>query len=102
MAAQNSRPHRLAPPLTPQSDGSTLSQLLALSDDLLSQIDIGIANLASAEGLPGIEELDLARYCDWLDEAARLVRLETDRHYYKFLAQPEAFENSQARFVSVL
>jgi hypothetical protein len=86
---------------TPRPLVSSLSHLLAMPDDEISQLDIAVANLACADGLPGMEPSRFEQRLDWLDEAARLVKLETDRNYYKFLDDPSAFNHSQARFCMV-
>lgn len=85
----------------PSSTGISLTQLLALTDDEVARLDIAVANIACAEGLPGMGPFRFEHYLNWLDEAARLVRLETDRNYYKFLNDPSAFNHSQARFCMV-
>jgi len=92
--------------LRPQAETSSttapsLQQLLSLPAAALSRLDIAVANLACAGGLPGMGPSDFDRQLGWLDEAARLVKLETDRHYYKFLDNPPAFDDSQARFCMI-
>lgn len=91
-------------PVTPKAKTlpvSSLPQLVALSDDGISQLDIALANLVCAHGLPGMGPTRFEDRLHWLDEAARLVKLETDRHYYKFLNDPAAFDFSEARFCVV-
>lgn len=88
--AKSSRP--LAP---------SLPQLFELPDDSLTRLDVAVANLACASGLPGMGLDRFDRRLDWLDEAARLVELETGRNYYKFLNDPAAYDFSQARYCMV-
>jgi hypothetical protein len=64
-------------------------------------LDIALANLVCASGLPGAGELDVDSYLAWLDEAAAQVRLATDRNYHKFIDNPSEFDFSQARFCMV-
>jgi len=76
----------------------TLAELVASPDADLDRIDMALLNLVCAVGLPGAEELDIRHLLDTLDEWATLVRLETDRNYYKFIHAPGGFNNSQAYF----
>ncbi len=48
-----------------------LSELCNSPDEFFGRLDIGALNLSCASGLPGAENLDVARTLDWLDEAAR-------------------------------
>lgn len=79
----------------------TLHELLNAPVESYTDTDIAVANLVCACGLPGIAPLSIEECLDWLDVAARTVRLETQRNYYKFLASPVAFNNSQAKFCMV-
>ena len=85
-----------------------MSDLLLALDDLAasnSTVDaveeIATANLICASGLPGTESLEIGKYLSWLDEAAEQVELETKRNYHKFLAAPNNYQNSQARFCAI-
>jgi len=64
----------------------------------LGQLDVAVLNLLCAHKLPHSETIDLDRIEDWLDEAARQVRLVTDRHWYRFERSPESFKWSPAYF----
>ncbi len=76
----------------------TLNELLALPDDELEQLDLAVMNLVCAEGLPGAEGLDIDATLATLDEWARHVQVETDRHLYKYHADPAAWDHSEARW----
>ena len=95
------RKRKVSQATAPRPPVPALSQLVESADDTLSQLDIAVGNLVCAGDLPGMGAPDFDRRLDWLDEAARLVKLETDRHYYKFLDDPAAFDFSQARFCMV-
>jgi tetratricopeptide (TPR) repeat protein len=62
---------------------SALQELLAKSPRELEGTDVASMNLACAEGLPGSEKLDIPRCLAKLDEWARKVKSETDRHLYR-------------------
>ena len=53
-------------------------------------------NLCCAEGLPGSEELNVAKRLSTLDRWTEKVRFETERRLYKFAQNPKGFENSEA------
>ena len=80
---------------------ASMVRLVDASDDRQFDSDIAGANLLCASGLPGAGPLDIDRYLEWLDEAARKVQIETDRHYHKFIDNPKEFDLSQARFCMV-
>ena len=56
---------------------ASIVELLSASDDAEPAVDIAGANLACASGLPAAGSLDIERYLEWLDEAARKVQIET-------------------------
>ena len=87
--------------LVPKKQTPTLADLLDRPKLDLEKADIALLNLLCAVGLPGAENLDIPRLLGKLDEWAKLVRLETDRNYYKFLNSPGRFNNSQACFCVV-
>lgn len=60
--------------------------------------DIALLNLLCAAGLPGSENLGIANLLEKVGEWSRLVKLETERNYYKFLDAPSKFNSSQAYF----
>lgn len=77
---------------------TTFDELTALPEDELDDLDLARMNLLTAEGLPGAEEVDLAKAEAELDRWAKYVKHETDRHLYQFHADPADFENSEAYF----
>src|SRR5690606_22457846 len=86
------------PAASPQTPLSTLDEVTSLSTDELAKRDVAQLNLLTAQGLPGAENLDIERIEAELDRWADHVRRETDRHLYKFRADPAAFRNSEAYF----
>ena len=76
----------------------TLDALLKLKLHQIEDLDIALLNLLCAEGLPGSESLDLDKSLTVLDEMARRVMLETDRHMYRFTGNPAEFNHSEADF----
>lgn len=60
--------------------------------------DIARFNLMRAEGLPGSENLGVEGCLKQLDEWARRVKSETERHQYRFRDRPAEFENSEGFF----
>jgi len=78
---------------------SSYYDLLALSPTELGHVDIALMNLLCAQGLPGAENLDIAAVQAKLDEWAKKVRFETDRHLYR-LNDPrfaDHYKHSEAR-----
>jgi hypothetical protein len=73
---------------------STLAELLALPTTNLDKVDAGLINLLCAEGLPGAEELNVQKSLEILDSWASLVKVETDKNYYRFIEHPELFCHS--------
>lgn len=90
--AEISRPP--AGPPTPKTYG----ELCALTPDELAHCDIALMNLLCAEGLRGAENLDLANCLAVLDDFARRVKSETDRHLYRFRENPAQFNRSEGYF----
>lgn len=70
--------HR-ADALTPK----TLAELLALSPEQMERVDIAVANLLCATGLPGGDGLDIPVGLAKLDVWALAVKHNTDRHIYR-------------------
>jgi hypothetical protein len=73
--------------------------LLAMSPDELSKVDIALINLLCAKGLPGAESMDIPAILKQLDEWAAKVKFETERHLYR-VKDPryaEHYANSEAR-----
>ena len=79
-------------------DLPSLGDLALMPAGELAKQDIALLNLRCAEGLPGSEELDVANCLATLDQWAEKVRLETDRHLYKYVQAPEEYEHSEAYF----
>src|SRR5262245_27852229 len=77
---------------------NNLAQHLSAPEDLFAFQDIAAVNLHAATGLPGAENLDIPRYLLTIDDMARHVRFETERHYYRFLDDPADYQNSQGYF----
>jgi regulator of sirC expression with transglutaminase-like and TPR domain len=66
--------------------------------DRLASNDVAMINLRCAEGLPGAEALDLQGCLAQLNQWAAHVRAETERHRYRYKANPREFENSEGYF----
>jgi hypothetical protein len=77
---------------------ATLRALCALRTNALAQCDIALMNLLCAQGVPGAEKLDIAAALKLLDQFAKHVAAETDRHLYRFRKNPVAFGRSEANF----
>jgi hypothetical protein len=75
-----------------------LADLLALPDARVMDVEIGRMNLLCAQGLLGAEDLDMAACLTTLDDMAKRVRSETERHEYRFRQNPAEFEGSDAFF----
>lgn len=60
--------------------------------------DVAERNLAYSVGLPGVEDVNVARCLETLDRWARRVARETAVRGHAFRAQPEYYENSEAKF----
>lgn len=73
-----------------------LANLLAAGNNVTQEI--AVLNLICAEGLPGAEQLDTERCLGMLTEMASRVRLETERHFYRFKQKPAEFESSAGFF----
>ncbi|MGH7136508.1 MAG: hypothetical protein ACREHD_12265 [Pirellulales bacterium] len=72
--------------------------LKQMGDEELAKLDIAALNLMCAGGLPGAEGLDFGRYFDWLDDAAREADLTSRRHWYRFNASPQTYNQSPGYF----
>ena len=69
-----------------------------VSDEELARLDVAALNLMCAGGLPGAERLEFGRYFDWLDDAALEADLATRRHWYRFNASPQMYNESPGYF----
>jgi len=75
-----------AEPVQPIADPSWPSsyyELLAMPPAQLAKVDIAVANLLCAHGLPGAESIDIPAALATLDKWADRVRFETERHLYR-------------------
>jgi len=77
---------------------ASLASLLDIAPDGLARVDIARMNLLCAEGLSGTEQVDVAASLAVVDQMAARVRLETERHSYRFRQQPAEFEHSEGFF----
>jgi len=91
------RPVKLAEyDIEPQS----INELLDLPKEELHRVDIARMNLLCASRLPGTESLDIDQALAQLDEWAKKVAAETDRHLYR-VSDPryaKHYNNSEAQF----
>jgi hypothetical protein len=62
-----------SPSTAHQHGSSSYAELIALPENELSNVDIAVMNLLSAEGLPGAEGLDVKQCLDVLDQWAEVV-----------------------------
>lgn len=76
----------------------TLADVCESPDNFLGKLDIGALNLMCAVGLPGAEDLDIAKRVAWLDEAADQVDLQIRERFDKFVQCPTAYNNSFGAF----
>lgn len=76
----------------------TLEELLELTPEQRSEVDIARANLLVAKATPGGEDIDIEQILKTLDQWAASVAFDTDRHLYKFHADPADYENSEGYF----
>jgi hypothetical protein len=75
-----------------------VGELVSLTPIELAHCDIARMSLLCAQGLAGEETVQVERCLARLDEWARRVEGETERHRYRFRAHPEQFENSEGYF----
>lgn len=80
--AEPNRPYTY-PPLTYTQKVKSLDDLLNMKPERLADVDVAEMNLLCATGLPGAEQLDIAKCLAKLDEWAVRVKAETDRHLYR-------------------
>src|SRR5579859_5661741 len=66
----------------------TLDQLLEASPDQIARCDIALMNLLCAGGLPGAENLDIAKCIGRLEFMVEYIRAETERNLPRFRADP--------------
>ena len=71
------------PPLRYTQKVKSLDDLLKMTPEQLADVDIAEMNLLCAVGLPGAEKLDIDQALATLDQWAKKVAFETDRHLYR-------------------
>jgi hypothetical protein len=76
----------------------TLDQVCESPDAFLGKLDVGTLNLMCAAGLPGAEDLDIAKQIAWLDGAADQVDLQTRHRFSEFTLAPSDYSNSPGYF----
>ncbi len=77
---------------------ATLGALLETPPEELGDVDVAEMNLLCASGLPGAEKLDIDASLKTLDEWAGRVRVDTERHLYRFQENPAEYKRSEAYF----
>ena len=77
---------------------SNLLELLQSGDGAIAMCDIALLNLLCAQGLPGAEAANPAECLATLDRWVHRIRSETDRHLYRYKANPAEFDHSEAYF----
>jgi hypothetical protein len=97
-SGQGLRPPVETAPVSLEPRPQHLKDLLALGPSDLDNLDIARVNLLCAEGLPGAEHLNIEQCLTALDDWARRVKSETDRHLYKFWQKPHDYQNSEGYF----
>ncbi len=86
--------------LTHAQQFKSLDELLKLPADKLKDVDIAEMNLLCAAGLPGAENLNIAHALATLDQWAKRVAFETNRHLYR-VTDPryaDTYRRSEAYF----
>ncbi len=79
---------------------ASLAALLSVPPAELGRVDVAVRNLLCAEDFPGSEGIDVTRCLAKLDEWARRVRFETQRHLYRLTDPRYAghYKHSEAVF----
>lgn len=96
---RRTNPPRESSPLPRSSTAiGSFQELLKATPAEIETLDIGLVNALCAQGLPGAENLDIQDCLRTLDGWATRVKAETERHFYRFRAHPEQFENSEGYF----
>jgi hypothetical protein len=91
-------PSHEAPASAAQGCPASFRSLLDLAPLQIDRLDIALLNVLSAEGLPGAEDLNPQECIAALDRWTHRVRSETERHLYRFRANPGEFESSEGYF----
>lgn len=76
----------------------SIADLLELPRAELEHTDVALLNLLVAQQLSGAGEFSISNQLAMLDQWATRVRTETDRHLYRFRANPAEFEHSEGYF----
>jgi hypothetical protein len=92
-----SEPQALTPGQAPN-----LAGLLPVAPAQSGELDIALVNLLCAEGLPGAEAVYIQECLSTLDRWTERVRFETERHLYRYHANPREFESSEGYFRMLL
>jgi hypothetical protein len=77
---------------------ASFSILTAMSGAELAGCDIALLNLLCTEGLPSAESVSPEPLLAQLDSWASRIRTETERHFYRYRANPAEYENSESFF----
>jgi len=77
----------------------TLSELLRLSREALSNLGLACISLVCSTGLPGAEDVEIPVYLARVAEWADIVRQEIPKFVYAFESNPTAFANSESVFL---
>ena len=80
----------------------SLAALLAAPEKHLANLDIARMNLLCSAELPGSDPVNIERSLGQLDDWAKRVRAETERHLYRFRKSPGEFERSEGFFRMVM
>ncbi|MEM9185490.1 MAG: hypothetical protein AAGB00_03230, partial [Planctomycetota bacterium] len=83
MSKPTPRPLRIDPEHSAATGLPGIGELAAMSDEDLASQDLAMVNLVCAQGLPGSEDLNVSECLRTLDEWAKHVKFETDRHLYR-------------------
>jgi hypothetical protein len=79
-----------------------VAELASMSRARLATTEVALLNLLCAQALPQAEHLDIARCLHTLDQWATHVKEETDRHLYRFRANPAEYDSSEGYFRMLL
>ena len=76
----------------------SLLGLLKLPNSELERSDIALMNLLCAQQLPGAAGVNISNQLATLDQWAKRVQSETERHLYRFRSNPAEYYSSEAYF----
>lgn len=76
----------------------SLADLTRLTNTELEHTDIALLNLSCAQHLPGAGEINISNQLATLDQWAKHVQTETERHLYRFRANPQEYYGSEGYF----